>query len=67
MTKIGDILKESFFSGDRNRPLWDWIDRRNGRTWSICYSAGCRLQEFEAWVRWGCRRRRVEFMVFEVE
>ena len=43
------------FSGDRSRPMWDWINRRDGLLWSILYSVGCRLQEIEAWV---CRRGR---------
>ena len=55
------------FSGENSRPMWNFIDRFDGRTWSVLYSAGCHLQDLESWVQQRGRRRRVKCMVFEVE
>ena len=60
-------LKMPIFSGDRSRPMWNWINRRSGRTWSVCYDIGCHLQDLESWVQRRGRRRRVACMFFEVE
>ena len=57
----------TIFSGDNSIPIWNFINRFDGRTHSMLYSAGCHLQEIEAWVRRGCRRGRVECVCFEVE
>ena len=42
---------KAIFYGDSSRPLWNWINRRNGRTWSLLYSAGVWLQNKEWWLR----------------
>ena len=57
----------TIFSSDNSRPMWNFINRFDGPTWSILYSTGRHLQELESWVRRGCRRRRVECMVIEIE
>ena len=28
----------TMFSGEKPRPMWNFIDRFNGRTWSVLYS-----------------------------
>lgn len=55
------------FSGDNSRPFWDWVDRRSGRTWSACYSAGCYLQRIESWVHRRGRKRESMMVLFEVD
>ena len=29
------MLKEPLFSGDRSRPMWDWINRRDGQSATV--------------------------------
>jgi len=57
----------ALFSGNTSRPFWNWINRRNGKTWSVCYSIGCYLQQIEGWVHRRGRRRESMIMIFEVD